>query len=73
MPSQTKNIIKDVPLLNRFSTASDHRMVRATIEINAKQESHRMIENNKFKPWIKPINEPEFEQYINNNLQQQQT
>ncbi|XP_050306277.1 craniofacial development protein 2-like [Anthonomus grandis grandis] len=35
--------IKDISALNRFDTGSDHRLVRAKIEINVKSERNKLI------------------------------
>ncbi|CAG9840644.1 unnamed protein product [Diabrotica balteata] len=40
-----KTIIKDVTVLNRFSTGSDHRLVRAKLRINSQFETKKKIEN----------------------------
>lgn len=41
--SNKKFIFKDVSVLNRFNTGSDHRLVRATIDINTKHERRKLI------------------------------
>lgn len=38
-----KLTVKDVSALNRFDTGSDHRLVRAKIEINLKRERNKLI------------------------------
>lgn len=38
-----KLIVKDLSALNRFDTGSDHRLIRAKIEINTKKERNKLI------------------------------
>lgn len=41
-----KRIFKDVTVINRFNTGSDHRLVRGEIKIDLKVERNKMIERN---------------------------
>lgn len=41
--TKTKEIVKDVTVLNNFSTGSDHRLVRTKIAINLKMERYLKI------------------------------
>lgn len=45
--SNKKYIVKDVSVLNKFSTGSDHRLVRSKIVINIKQERSKLISSKK--------------------------
>nr|ADI61818.1 endonuclease-reverse transcriptase [Bombyx mori] len=40
-----KRLFRDVSVVNRFNTGSDHRLVRATLTIDARLERHRMIQS----------------------------
>lgn len=40
-----KRLFRDVSVVNRFNTGSDHRLVRATLSIDARLERHRMIQS----------------------------
>lgn len=46
--SNNKQICKDVSVLNRFNTGSDHRLVRADIIINTRPERNKMIRRPRF-------------------------
>lgn len=46
--SNNKNICKDISVLNKFSTGSDHRLVRARILINTKIERKKLVNKMKF-------------------------
>lgn len=65
-----KRIIKDVTILNKFSTGSDHRMVRATIEIHLNKERHRMINKKSTPTWSTPNNVKEYEKEIDKQLEE---
>lgn len=41
--SNQKSIVKNVTVLNRFTTGSDHRMVRAKVVLNTRKERERMV------------------------------
>jgi len=41
--SNRKSIVKNVTVLNRFTTGSDHRMVRAKVVLNTRTERERMV------------------------------
>lgn len=51
-----KEIIKDIEVLNRFSTGSDHRPIRAKVRLNVKRERAKMILKTRKKGWIPPEN-----------------
>ncbi|PZC80479.1 hypothetical protein B5X24_HaOG214636 [Helicoverpa armigera] len=38
-----KHIVRDVSLINRFNTGSDHRLVRGSLNINFKAERFRLM------------------------------
>ncbi|XP_075213718.1 uncharacterized protein LOC142319928 [Lycorma delicatula] len=40
-----KNIIKDVSVLNKFNTGSDHRLVRVRVSIDVKLERQKQLVN----------------------------
>ena len=44
-----KDIVQDVTVLNRFSTGSDHRIVRASLSFNIKKERRKLV-TKKFTP-----------------------
>lgn len=46
--SNTRTICKDVSVLNRFNTGSDHRLVRTNIVINTKYERQKLIHKTHF-------------------------
>lgn len=46
--SNNKNICRDTSVLNRFNTGSDHRLVRADIQINTKIERKKLLTKNIF-------------------------
>lgn len=67
--SNRKSIVKNVIVLNRFTTGSDHRMVRAKVILNTRTERQTMVEK-KFQVNIdrlKELNE-EFIETINGDL-----
>lgn len=41
--SNTKNLVQDVTVLNRFSVGSDHRAVRAKISVNVRKERTKLV------------------------------
>lgn len=49
-----KYIVNDVTVLNKLSTGSGHRMVRAKVIINVSKEEHTLIRNVSNTPWACP-------------------
>uniref|UniRef100_A0A2A4J310 Endonuclease/exonuclease/phosphatase domain-containing protein n=1 Tax=Heliothis virescens TaxID=7102 RepID=A0A2A4J310_HELVI len=45
-----KNIVTDVTVLNRFSTSSDHRLVRAVVKLNIQKERRTLTKRPKVLP-----------------------
>lgn len=72
--SDKKHIVKDVSVLNRFSTSTDHRMVRAKIKINIKQERHKLIQkkNTKILSEIIETNQDKYREMLNKKMSTQQ-
>ncbi|XP_044749740.1 craniofacial development protein 2-like [Coccinella septempunctata] len=66
--SSRKDIINDIDVLNRFSTGSDHRMVRAEIKLNIKKERANMVLKRKSKKWVTPKNTDSYINCISSNL-----
>ncbi|XP_045460954.1 uncharacterized protein LOC123671253 [Harmonia axyridis] len=63
------HIVKDVSVLNKVSTGSDHRIVRAKLMIDVGKERHRLIKKtNSDRPWRSPPDTVCFQQYISNRL-----
>jgi len=46
--SNRKSIVKNVTVLNRLNTGSDHRMVRAKVVLNTRTERERMVRKKTF-------------------------
>lgn len=46
-----KAIFRDVTVLNQFSTGSDHRIARASIEINLGKKRYCMIKKRSAPTW----------------------
>ena len=63
-----KRIVKDVTVLNRFSTGSDHRLVRAKVVIDTDKERHRMLKKKANIPWKRPADIEGFQRSIDNRL-----
>lgn len=57
--SNRKKIVHDVLVLNRFSTGSDHRMIRTKVVLNTKPERVKMMERRRIGPtaWIQDCGE----------------
>lgn len=66
--SNRRDIVSDVDVLNRFSTGSDHRIVRARLKINIRKERTNMILNKNYNKWNTPKNINEYEEQLNNSL-----
>lgn len=67
--SNRKSIVKNVTVLNRFTTGSDHRMVRAKVLLNTRTQRQKMVKK-QFKVNIdrlKELNE-EFIKTVNGDL-----
>lgn len=47
IPTKSKKTVKDVKVLNTFSTGSDHRLIRSKVLINLKTECYMNIKFNK--------------------------
>ncbi|KAI8440941.1 hypothetical protein MSG28_009238 [Choristoneura fumiferana] len=59
-----KDIITDVSVLNKFNSGSDHRMVRATVEINFKKERSKIVSKPLAKQHITGFPDEEFEKKL---------
>lgn len=66
--SSRKDIVSDVDVLNRFSTGSDHRLVRAKIKLNIRKERNNMILKKSHKKWNLPKNVYKYEQQLSKSL-----
>lgn len=67
--SDKKYIVKDVSVLNKINTGSDHRIVRAKLTIDVGKERHKLIrktDNN--RTWKSPSDRTGFQQCIANKL-----
>lgn len=64
-----KETVQDVTVLNRFSTGSDHRMVRAKIVLNVKEERRHMVARAEKAKFTSITNIRAYQEEIENNLQ----
>ncbi|XP_044759008.1 craniofacial development protein 2-like [Coccinella septempunctata] len=67
--TDNKNTVKDVSVLNKFFTGSDHRIVRAKIVLNLKKERRNMITKSERNPWRPPTDIDGFQGNISNLLE----
>lgn len=63
-----KDIFQDINVLNRFSTGSDHRMVRAKIRINLKREREKLIFHRKQDKRVPPGDTDKYREAIEHSL-----
>lgn len=69
-----KYIVKDVSVLNKISTGSDHRIVRAKLTIDVGKERHKLIrKTNSNRAWKSPSDMIGFQQCITNKLNSTET
>lgn len=66
--SDNKHIVHDVQVLNSISIGSDHRMVRAIIEINIKRERSKLISKVRNLGWNPIDNSYEYREALKNDL-----
>lgn len=66
--SNRKDIFQDINVLNRFSTGSDHRMVRAKIKINLKREREKLIFHKKRNKRVPPGDTYKYREEIEHSL-----
>lgn len=62
-------IVKDVSVLNKVTTGSDHRIVRVKLMIDVGKERHKLIKKtDSNRPWKSPSDMVGFQQCITNKL-----
>lgn len=68
--SSHKCIVKDVSVLNSFNTGSDHRLIRALVQINTKLERYASIRRKRTKvdPECLLMNRESYQKEVENNL-----
>ncbi|XP_030747799.1 craniofacial development protein 2-like [Sitophilus oryzae] len=64
-----RHIVKDLTVLNKLTTRSDHRLVRARIELNTGKERLKMIKKAGSRSWTKPADLEGFQRCITEQLQ----
>lgn len=67
--SNKKTICRDVSVLNRFNTGSDHRLVRAKIKINTAIERKKLLKNHRYPTSdVLQLKEAEYQNDLNQKL-----
>ena len=69
MITDKKQIFRNVTVLNQFSTGSDHRMLKASIETDLGKERYRMTKKKPRCTWTDPRSINTFEEHINTILE----
>lgn len=66
--SNKKSIFQDVTVLNKFSTGSDHRMLRSKIRFNLQKERYKLTKQKKKYKWFPPEDPEQFTNTINKSI-----
>lgn len=63
-----QDIVQDVTVINKCSIGSDHRMVRAKVNINIKRERRKLISQTHVKKWTHIEDPIQYQQHIDRSL-----